>query len=445
MKTNQSFIGAYTRNRRLAGDETKGEATRQTVPPPHLPPATNESVIGEPADRPIVEPIDQPVDPANVIDSVEELINQSLSVSDVVADSVHVWVEQPQGQLLRFDPPSAPVVDERAVDEPAEVESHAEAAQMEESVTESIPAAESISQEAVSEEAVSQETLNEETIEADSASFEADLPLADALAAAIADVAPIKQEPIEMETALPEPPISQPLGIADTPAEAESADDSTQDSPASLWQGAAWEVDSFEIPRRVAELFFDEEFFRVIAEHLGQSVKDGLRSVLVTSLMRGEGRSTVALGTAIAAAATGIRVALVDVDVDRPGQAEQLRMDVDADWIEMIRSGQPLENAAVVSIEDGVTLLPLLSHTDNPITPLELDCLTDRLTGCFDLVMFDSSSVDDWATQRIASSIDSALIVRDVRSTSTAEIALAANRLRHLGLRGIGVVDNFSG
>ena len=73
----------------------------------------------------------------------------------------------------------------------------------------------------------------------------------------------------------------------------------------------------------------------------------------------------------------------------------------------------------------------------------ELDLLLDQLAGCFDLILFDASPLDSWSAARIASYVDATLIVRDARATSKADVALAADRLRRLGVTGIGVVDNF--
>ncbi|QDV46946.1 Tyrosine-protein kinase YwqD [Stieleria neptunia] len=241
--------------------------------------------------------------------------------------------------------------------------------------------------------------------------------------------------------------IAEPAFVdsATAPAVDPPADDI--DSTAPRWAGATWEVDAFDLPSTVADLFFDETFFRSIAEHLGQSVREGLRSVLVTSLSAGEGRSTVAIGTAIAAAATGVRVALIDIDLDTPSQSELLRLEVETDWVTAIRQGERIEDAAIASIEDGVTLLPLVlsGHRGLPITPTEIDQLLEQLDGCFDLLLFDGPVAGAWATPQIAAAVDSSLIVRDARRTSPSEVASAAAQLRRQGVVGIGVVDNFCG
>lgn len=262
-----------------------------------------------------------------------------------------------------------------------------------------------------------------------------------------------KIEPATLEPATPapaepaphasEPHASEPMATADAPLKSQQP--AVAKPPAPRWHGAAWEVDAFEIPTSVADLFFDEAFFREIAKRMGDSVRSGLRTILATSLTPGEGRSTVAIGTAIAAAATGLRVALVDVDLESPDQADLLRLDIASDWVEAIRGGKSLESVAITSLEDGVTLIPLARQNDAalPVTAMEMDRLLGRLEGCFDLVIYDGPVAQFWATARIAAAIDSCLIVRDARKTRTKQVTWAAQQLQNCGVTGIGVVDNF--
>lgn len=391
MNTNKSFIGAYARNRRGSTAAQPTPASSE-IPAPHLAPSAQPelsppelSLSKQTATE--VMPREAHLASMETIESVESLIRRSLSVSDVVAEPApevsQVWIDQPQGQLLRVDIPTLP--------EPTT-----------QSVESTIPA-----------------PIQNRAIVQDQAAVEC-------------------VTPVENPAADPSATINEV--VDDTPAPS-----ALPPATPHRWAGAAWEVDAFEIPHSVSELFFDEDFFRSIAEHMGQSIQEGLRSVLVTSVTAGEGRSTVAIGTAIAAAASGARIALVDVDVDSPGQADHLRLEIEMDWVDAVRNGEPLENAAIASIEDGVTLLPLSDEQTAPVTPADFEQLIDRLQGCFDLVMFDGSMIRSWSAQQIAAAVDSSLIVRDVRSTSKSDIAIAANALRKKGVRGIGVVDNFCG
>ena len=80
----------------------------------------------------------------------------------------------------------------------------------------------------------------------------------------------------------------------------------------------AWEVDRFDLPDSINSLFLESTLLHRIGSPLADASRQGLRSIMVTSAYRGEGRTTTALGLALAGAATGLRVALVDADI--PGR-----------------------------------------------------------------------------------------------------------------------------
>ena len=208
---------------------------------------------------------------------------------------------------------------------------------------------------------------------------------------------------------------------------------------------AAWEVDVFEIPASVTELFFKEDLFQAVAQRLHDAVGEGLGSILVTSAKSGEGRSTVAIGMAMAAAASGIRVALVDGDVSEPTLVDDLRLDVDYGWYDAIRGGLPLGQVAVFSIEDNLTLIPLIARDAGSVQPSQDDIkqLVQSLGQQFDLVVVDAPSGDEMTIEEYASLLDSAVITRDASRTDIQTINVLANRLRSCGLQGIGVVENF--
>ncbi|OYP30321.1 division plane positioning ATPase MipZ [Rhodopirellula sp. MGV] len=341
------------------------------------------------------------------------------------------WVEGPDDQVLRIDRPVQPQTPEQQATPDQAIEQSPVSPLLE--TTAHVVTAHTL------EASFQASTLDVNSLLIDTLQFGAEVH-----AEAIASPESLQEPASTVEAA------HQPNDITAEPHTSEPQSQPTSPPPtsprASRWRGAAWEVDSFSIPRHVADAFFEEGFFRSIADHLGRSVRSGLRSVLVTSLNDGEGRSTTTLGTAIAAAATGLSVAIVDVDVDVPGQAEQLCLEIESDWVTAIRQGQTLESVAIASIEDGVTLLPLLGSDEAslPATSMDLDRLIDQIHGCFDLVIFDGPIASSWATPRIASSVDSCLIVRDARITHHDAITRAAEILKRQGVQGIGIVDNFA-
>lgn len=215
----------------------------------------------------------------------------------------------------------------------------------------------------------------------------------------------------------------------------------------SKWAGAGWEVDAFDIPRSAIDTFLDPTFFQSLAQKLGAAVENGLKSALITSVNRGEGRSTIAIGTVLAAAANELRIALVDADTGNPHLVDALRLDIESDWLDALRSGEPLEEVAIASIQDRFTLIPLLDEANHPqrdpVTPLEVDQLVESLRGKFDLVLFDAGPIASPVTRRLATSLDSCFMVKDQRQTQDQDVATAAQMLQQLGIKGVGLIENF--
>ena len=207
---------------------------------------------------------------------------------------------------------------------------------------------------------------------------------------------------------------------------------------------AVWEVDVFDVPTPVADLFFEGALFQQIAERMSEAVGSGLRTVMVTSAKPGEGRSSVAIGMAMAAAAAGIRVALVDADTESPTLADELRLDLQYGWVDVIRRGLPIKEIAVQAVEDGVTLIPLMPPGVRPAaTAFEMVQLVDLLTSNFELIILDGPTSLSPGLQQCASRVDSAVIVRDMSRTDELAVCELSNRLQDAGVRGVGVVENF--
>ncbi len=207
---------------------------------------------------------------------------------------------------------------------------------------------------------------------------------------------------------------------------------------------AKWEIDALDVPSVVADLFFDGELFQQVAQQLAEAADTGLRRVLVTSVHDGEGRSTVAIGLAIAAAASGKRVALIDADTTSPTLVDDLRLDLEFGWIEAIRGRLPLEEICVHATQDGVTLVPLLApHGATAATARETRELIEKLDQCFDLLIVDGGSSQCPATAGTLSQYDSAMIVFNKTRTATADINEYSYQLRSSGVSGVGVVENF--
>src|SRR5207245_8816655 len=78
---------------------------------------------------------------------------------------------------------------------------------------------------------------------------------------------------------------------------------------------ALWEVDRFHWPRTCEKLLTDDAgYLSRDGEKLIAAIDDGLRVLAITGSRRGEGRTTLALCLARAAAKSGIQTAVMDAD-----------------------------------------------------------------------------------------------------------------------------------
>ncbi|WP_404310313.1 tyrosine-protein kinase family protein [Neorhodopirellula lusitana] len=203
---------------------------------------------------------------------------------------------------------------------------------------------------------------------------------------------------------------------------------------------ATWQVSEFIVPPTVDELFLAGSIAEQLAGRLAAAKDKGLHSIAVTSSKPGEGRSTVAIGMALSVAFSGLKVALVDADPAGVKLVTDLHLELDNSWLDTVRTRMPLEEVAVYSQADSLTLIPLLDREDEPeMEPAELKQLLEKLKASFDLVVVDCGASE----VRSASLCDTALVVRDMQNTKALEVETLAISLRRSGLQGVGVVENF--
>lgn len=213
-----------------------------------------------------------------------------------------------------------------------------------------------------------------------------------------------------------------------------------------------WEVDNLQWPVVVDKLMQQRaQSMSHVAEHMKTACQDGLSVLGVTSACQGEGRTTVACCLARLAAAHGLNVALVDIDLDHPTLCVQTNMEVEHDWRDCLSEDVSLEEVAVHSIDDQLTVLPLkprggrpgLLASDSRIA----DILAD-LSESFELVIVDcskTSSSGNVITGLAHTKIfDAAIVVVDRRDSEADRVEDAVRMIQQTGIESIGIVDNFS-
>jgi Mrp family chromosome partitioning ATPase len=175
------------------------------------------------------------------------------------------------------------------------------------------------------------------------------------------------------------------------------------------------------------------------------------RVIGVTSLIRREGRSTVAASLARSAADSGRRVALLDADLDNPRLSASLETQIAAYWTDCVFQGASLDEAAVHSVSDHLTVFPLgAPDRQSPLdwSSPEILELFQSLRPHFDLIVLDLGPLTEVLRRGLQGGgdgpLDGTILLRDVRITGADQVLLIARELHQAGLPIVGVVDNFN-
>ena len=170
----------------------------------------------------------------------------------------------------------------------------------------------------------------------------------------------------------------------------------------------------------------------------------------ITSGERGVGRSTVAMHMARCAAAAGLRVALLDGDTYCPSLIDQLRLDSQHGWQDCLFENIPLNEIAIHSIADRITLFPLTSVISQQQVHANLHRMAKlirRIANAFDLVFIDANRLNleqrDMVGVAQETVIDAAIIVVDTELSIREKVDSAVSILQAMGISSIGLVENF--
>jgi Mrp family chromosome partitioning ATPase len=216
---------------------------------------------------------------------------------------------------------------------------------------------------------------------------------------------------------------------------------------------ASWEVDRFFWPEVAMQIEKAHgEAFQQIGKHLRLANQEGLKVMAVTSGERGVGRSTVAIHLARCAAASGLNVALVDADTFYPSLVDQLRLDVEHGWQDCLFENVPLEEAAVRSVEDRITVFPLtsiVSAQQMHVNLHRMSKIVKRIASAFDFVVLDSNRLNLEQRELVGVSqetiVDAAIVVVDTELSIKEKVDTAVSILQGMGIGSVGMVENFNG
>jgi capsular exopolysaccharide synthesis family protein len=170
------------------------------------------------------------------------------------------------------------------------------------------------------------------------------------------------------------------------------------------------------------------------------------KTILVTSPLRGEGKSTMSANLAIAMAEAGQRVLLLDSDLREPMQHRIFAIPNEAGISSVVNGRSSLERAIVSSGIRGLDLLPSGPVPFNPSETINNQTFADLLNDLarrYDHVVVDSPPVMAVTDARIlAAMCDLTLLVVRAEFSSKRAAGDAKNGLLGFGANLVGVVVN---
>ena len=228
-----------------------------------------------------------------------------------------------------------------------------------------------------------------------------------------------------------------------------TAEDIRQVTDSSVMAAMAHDDEASEHPLIVhsAPHSIRAEAFRRLRTNLQfLDVADRLESIVVTSSLPGEGKSTTAINLAITLADAGSRVALVDADLRRPSVAEYMGIEGRAGLTTVLIGKAGLDDV-IQPWGDGK--LHVLTSGQVPPNPSEMigshamAWLLGELVKRYDVVVIDTPPllpVTDAAI--LARLTGGALVVAAANRVHRADLADAIGSLEAVGARVLGIVMN---
>lgn len=201
-------------------------------------------------------------------------------------------------------------------------------------------------------------------------------------------------------------------------------------------------------PQFIAESQIDEAFNRLRASLFSPATHLPPRVLLVTSAHSGEGKTTVAIKTAMSLARASLRVVLIDCDLRRPtvhkvlgmagrtGVATFLATPMDEIW--------PLVNECRVSDSATLHVIPAgdpVSGAGDLVATTRLRDFIEALRSIYDFVVIDSPPMSGMSDALVMSNfVDSVLLVAQGERTTAEDLRRVCIELDQMNANIFGVV-----
>ncbi len=187
------------------------------------------------------------------------------------------------------------------------------------------------------------------------------------------------------------------------------------------------------------------EAFRFLRANVQSMAGPGHNVTTFTSTTPGEGKTTVAVGTALALAQAGWRVVLVDANLRSPAVAPLLGLSAGPGLSAVLKGTEDLSSVMQHHAASGLEVVAAGAPDTNPADLLHSRRLLDTLRDLgdrADFVILDSAAVQTVADTLGLARVGNIALVLDYGKTKSENVAAAVEKLRLVNASLCGVVVN---
>jgi capsular exopolysaccharide synthesis family protein len=207
------------------------------------------------------------------------------------------------------------------------------------------------------------------------------------------------------------------------------------------------ELDGVRTPVLTHPMSARAEAYRKVRTNLTFAGPTGMpRSLLITSAVSGEGKTTLATNLALACARTGQRVALVDADLRRPMVSTYLDVSEPLGLTSVIAGDATLAEA-MTSVDEGrIDVLgsgPIPSNPSELLGSVRMSALLEELGATHDIVIVDAPPVLPVADALVlVGEVTGVVLVTKVGETTRERLKQATEAVLQVRGNLIGIVPN---
>lgn len=188
------------------------------------------------------------------------------------------------------------------------------------------------------------------------------------------------------------------------------------------------------------------EAYRAIRTALLLSRAGGVKSIVVSSSLPGEGKTSTSTNLAIVLAQLGKRTLLIDGDLHKPRQHEVFRVSNRAGLVTALAEGSALDEVIVQTAIPSLDLMPAGPLSPNPsglLASENMSSLLDEVAAIYDFVVIDSPPVSAVADAIvIGHQVDGLVLCVEGGRTPREIVARVRDKLVRANVRVLGVLIN---